>query len=75
MTKKEAAIITAFTGYLVGNFDTAHVYFESILKRPIFTHELADKKIAIEIKEAARADFLELCSNITDDLKKEKKCQ
>ena len=63
MTKKEAAIVTAYTGILIGEFSDLHEYIEKILGRPVFTHELADKELWVEIKEKSRKDFI----NITVD--------
>lgn len=63
MTKREAAIVTAYTGILIGEFSDLHEYIEKILGRPVFTHELADKELWVEIKEKSRKDFI----NITVD--------
>ena len=63
MTKKEAAIVSAYTGILIGEFSDLHEYIEKILGRPVFTHELADKELWVEIKEKSRKDFI----NITVD--------
>lgn len=60
MTKKEAAIVSAFTGILIGDFSELHTYVEEIMKRPVFTHEMGDKKIADKIKELSRPDFLDI---------------
>lgn len=49
MNKKEAAIVSAYTGYLIGDFDEFHKYVEKIIGRPVFTHELAYKNIIDEI--------------------------
>ena len=51
MTKQEAAIVTAYTGMLIGDFGDAHEYMEKIMDRPIFTHELIPGKLIDEIKE------------------------
>ena len=50
MTKKEAAIISAYTGILLGEFSDMHEYIEQILGRPVFTHQLANEDINNEIK-------------------------
>lgn len=34
--------------------------------RPIFTHELADKKVVKEIQNAVKEDFKRLCKSETD---------
>jgi len=39
MTKREAAIVSAYTGILIGSFSDLHQYIEEIMKRPVWTHE------------------------------------
>ena len=58
MTKNEAAIVMAFTGKMLGNFDDFHAYAENLLNKPIFTHELPE--YASKIKSLAKADFINL---------------
>ena len=60
MTKKEAAIVSAYTGILIGEFLEFHKYIEKILNRPVFTHELDGWKIWIEIKEESKEDFFNI---------------
>ena len=60
MTKREAAIVTAYTGKMLGAFSTFHEYVEEIMGRPIFTHEMGRKEIAEEIKEKSKEDFINL---------------
>lgn len=66
MNKREAAIVSAFTGILIGDFSEMHKYVEEIMGRPVWTHEMGDKEVTKKIKEAARADFLEMHENITE---------
>jgi len=66
MTEREAAIITAFTGFALGNFGEAQLYIEEILDRPVWTHQLGERKIWEEIKEKSRPDFLALGESIVD---------
>ena len=66
MTKQEAAIIMAYTGttLLTGDdFSIFHKYIEEKLKRPVWTHELADKAVEREIKEATREEFINTLKN------------
>jgi hypothetical protein len=63
LTKKQGAIIGAYTGYLAGKFSDMHEYIEEIMNRSVFTHELADKTFAMQIKEKATKDFLEICAD------------
>lgn len=60
MTKNEAAIVSAYTGYLIGKFSDMHEYIEKIMERPIWTHEMADKTIAEEIREKSKKDFISM---------------
>ena len=61
VTKREGAIISAFTGVLMVDFDIMHEYIEEILDREVFVHELGIKEVAEEVKEAARSDFIKIC--------------
>lgn len=60
MTKREAAIVSAYTGVLIGDFDEVHKYIEELLGRPVFTHELADPVIVAKIQELAKPDFVNI---------------
>lgn len=58
MTKREAAIVSAYTGVLIGDFEEMHKYIEEIMGRPVFTHELP--KLFDEIKERSKNDFVSI---------------
>lgn len=60
MTLEEKVIISAYTGVLLCDFHLMHEYIEKKLGRPVWTHELADKKVWEEIKNATRADLMEI---------------
>lgn len=60
MTKREAVVIGAYTGILVGRFLDLHEYTEELLERPVVTHELEDKAFWETIKVKSRAEFLKL---------------
>jgi len=60
MNKKEAAIVSAYTGILIGSFDEAHEYMEQIMGRPLYTHELACEEIVEEIKKKSWIDFINI---------------
>ena len=60
MTKREAAIIGAYTGILIGAFTDLHEYIEEILQRPVFTHELGSAKLVDEIKRLSKSDFMSI---------------
>ena len=58
MTKREAAIVSAYTGYLIGDFSDFSAYAEEVMGRPIFTHEFPS--IADELKEKSKKDFMSI---------------
>lgn len=58
MTKREAAIVSAYTGFLIGSFGDMHAYVEEKLQRPVWTHEMGSKRVAEQIKESAKNDFI-----------------
>lgn len=64
MNKREAAIVTAFTGKLCGSFSDFHAYAEEIMSRPIWTHEFGSKELSEELKQASRKDFISLSENL-----------
>lgn len=71
MNRREAAIITAYTGIMATDFDSFHKYAEEVMGRPIWTHEFSVKAVWDELKEAALEDFLGLCREATSLPKEE----
>ena len=61
LTRRQAAIITAYTGITCGPFEAFHEYAEELMECPIWTHEFASKGLCAQIKEAAKDDFLNIC--------------
>lgn len=64
MTKRECAIVMAYTGVVMLTGDSLKEYYKylnEIMGRPVYSHELAFKSVQKEIKEACRADFISLC--------------
>ena len=68
MTKREAAIVSAYTGYLIGEFSDFQTYAEEIMGRPIFTHDLT--RLEYELKEKSEKDFMSI-KIVNEDKKKE----
>ena len=60
MTKREAAIVSAYTGVLIGGFSELHEYVEEIMKRPVWTHEMGNQKTASEIKARSKENFVNI---------------
>jgi len=68
MTKRECAIVMAYTGVcmLSGlDIDLYYKYLEEKIGRQVYTHEMYE--LADEIKEKSKDDFLELCRTATDE--------
>ena len=62
MTKREAAIISAYTDTLMCDFSGLHKYIEEIMGRTVFTHEFSGLKE--EIHKRSKADFLAICEAV-----------
>lgn len=62
LTRDQAAIIGAYTGFSCGPFSDVHKKIEELLGRPVFTHELAAKEVWESVKEKARPEFLSVCA-------------
>lgn len=60
MTKHEAAIVSAYTGFMLGEFSDMHEYVEALLNRPVFTHEFASKTFAENLMCASKPDFVSI---------------
>lgn len=58
ITKREAAIISAYTGILMGDFNEVHKYIEEVAERPVLTHEIPF--IIDCYKESIKIDFVAL---------------
>lgn len=63
MTYQECLIVSAYTGYLMCDFDDLHKFIEDTLGRPVWTHELASVQLQEEIREKVKPDFLALCES------------
>ena len=60
LTKEQAKILTAFTGYLCGDFSSFHEYAERLLGRPVHTFEFAEKEIKELLHKLSSNDFKEI---------------
>jgi hypothetical protein len=66
MNKREAAIISAYTGVSFGGalFSDFHKYVEEKFGHSVWTHEMACQKFWEKLKELAKEDFMNLAKNI-----------
>ena len=60
MTKREAAIISAYTGILLGDFGEMHEYIETLFGHPVYTHEMGDENFFEKLKTLSKPDFLSI---------------
>ena len=40
MTRREAAIVSAYTGYFIGELGELYNYLSELIGRPVYTHEI-----------------------------------
>lgn len=62
LTRRQAAILGAFTGISCGPFEDVHGLAEELFGRPIWTHEFASQKVADDLKELSKPLFFEICA-------------
>ena len=61
MTREEAILLSAYTGFLlVQDFSDVHKFCEDTLGHPIWTHEFADKDVQKEIQDKLRPQIMKL---------------
>ena len=66
MTREEAILLTAYTGFLLTpDFAEVHKFCENTLGRPIWTHEFARPALQNEIQEKLRPQIMELVQSIS----------
>lgn len=68
MTKRECAIVEAYTGICMCTGEDRKYFYEyvdEIIGRPLFTHEHFTR--FKEIREKAKPDFIRLCQESTED--------
>lgn len=64
MTDREKAIVMAYTGVCMLQGERLKAYYQyvyQLIGRTVWTHELADKKMADCIRELSKPDFIKLC--------------
>lgn len=67
MTKDEAILISAYTGYLFcENFSEVHKFCEKLLERPILSPEFAIDKVIEEIQAKCKPLIIKLKENLQE---------
>ncbi len=62
LTREQAAIIGAYTGIACGDFGDVHRVVEQALGHPVWTHQMADKKLWEDVREKIKPQFVALCA-------------
>lgn len=65
MNKREAAVISAYTGILIGSFSDLHEYIEEVFERSVWTSEMSPEFMEI-LKAKSKEEFL----RINEEIKK-----
>lgn len=66
MTREEAILLSAYTGFLLApDFSEVHKFCENTLGRPIWTHEFARPALQNEIQEKLHPQIMELVQSIS----------
>lgn len=58
MTKREAAIVSAYTGVFIGELGELYKYLSELIGRPVYTHEMP--AVAEKYRSRIRQDFVML---------------
>ncbi len=66
MNKREAVIVSAYTGIMMTNLADLKEYADEVTGHAVWTHELGDKPFWETLKELAKPEFLEMCAGVTD---------
>ena len=61
LTKRQAQVISAYTGISLCDFEYIQEYAQELLNRPVWTHEFADEKMFDELKKLSKEEFLSIC--------------
>lgn len=61
MTLQEKIIVSAYTGYIMCDFDLVHKYIEKKMGHPVWTHEMGSDKFWADLREIVKPDFRALC--------------
>lgn len=67
MTKKEAILVSAYTGFLLTKeFSDVHKFYEELLGRPVFIHELVRDDVMREIRAKCAPMIIALVEGETE---------
>ncbi len=58
--KEIGAIVSVYTGMLLGDFADTHEYVEKIMGRSVMNAEMGNAEFMAQVKEKAKPDFIKL---------------
>ena len=58
MTRREATIVSAYTGYFIGELEDLYKYLSELVGRPVYTHEIP--AVLDEYHSKIKQDFVTL---------------
>ena len=58
MTRREATIVSAYTGYFIGELEDLYKYLSELVGRPVYTHEIP--AVLDEYHSRIKQDFIML---------------
>jgi hypothetical protein len=67
LTREQAAIISAYTGYLAGPFQDMHEYAEKKFGHSIWTHQFGSEEVSKKLRELSKEDFLSMSPESKDE--------
>jgi len=69
MTKREALVLSAFTGYLLWHdFSDVHKLIEDTMGRPVWSHELGSKAFQAALREKLMPEVRDIIRNIREEV-------
>lgn len=60
LTREQAALIGAYTGYALGPFSDVHVVIERVLGRPVYTHEITMPGLMDDVRQRLYPELLDV---------------
>ncbi len=64
LTRREAAVIGAYTGVLMGRFPDVQSIGDDAMGRPTYTHEYGDSAFLLKLRVSLRDEFLAICDEV-----------
>lgn len=65
MNRRTSAVLSIYTGFLLGPFDAMQAYAEELLGRPVWTHELGSQDLVDQLKALAKPELERICEAVS----------